>query len=122
MPPTSAKVAMRLQLRFYANELALPNAKAPARPGLQGCRTPHPGRGGQTRYYGEMFIRHRNSWTRSIHSSMMSSVKPLLKSSKPRPGHRRSTDVAHSALHPLDAIFVPRTVAVIGASERPGSI
>jgi acetyltransferase len=27
-----------------------------------------------------------------------------------------------SAPHPLDAIFVPRSVAVIGASERPGSV
>jgi acyl-CoA synthetase (NDP forming) len=28
----------------------------------------------------------------------------------------------HAARHPLDAIFAPRTVAVIGATERPGSV
>ncbi len=37
-----------------------------------------------------------------------------------------TTDKAHDVLrtegHPLDALFHPRTVAVIGATERPGSI
>jgi len=38
----------------------------------------------------------------------------------------RTTDKAHDVLrtewHPLDALFRPRSVAVIGATERPGSI
>src|SRR4051794_17739693 len=38
----------------------------------------------------------------------------------------RGTDKAHDVLrtegHPLDALFRPRTVAVIGATERPQSI
>ena len=37
-----------------------------------------------------------------------------------------TTDKAHDVLrtegHPLDALFHPKTVAVIGATERPGSI
>jgi acetyltransferase len=35
---------------------------------------------------------------------------------------QRSTDVFHKSRHPLDAIFAPHTVAVIGATERPGSV
>ncbi len=38
------------------------------------------------------------------------------------PGHDRAHDVLQSRQHPLDAIFKPHSVAVIGASERPGSI
>src|ERR1700761_854771 len=33
-----------------------------------------------------------------------------------------SSDVYRSASHPLDPLFMPKSVAVIGASERPGSV
>jgi acetyltransferase len=33
-----------------------------------------------------------------------------------------SSDVYRSESHPLDSIFSPRSVAVIGASERVGSV
>lgn len=33
-----------------------------------------------------------------------------------------SSDVYRSESHPLDPIFIPKSVAVIGASERPGSV
>src|ERR1035441_6838179 len=40
--------------------------------------------------------------------------------------HRPTQDKAHDVLrtegHPLDAIFKPQSVAVIGASDRPGSV
>ena len=36
--------------------------------------------------------------------------------------HDPAHDVLHSERHPLEAIFKPRSVAVIGATERPGSI
>ncbi len=52
----------------------------------------------------------------------MSTTKPPVKLTRAVPGHDRSNDVLRSAEHPLDAIFSPRTVAVIGASERPSSI
>src|SRR5512142_2902337 len=46
-------------------------------------------------------------------------TQPALKTST-------TTDKAHDVLrtegHPLDALFHPRAVAVIGATERPGSI
>ena len=34
----------------------------------------------------------------------------------------KAHDVLHTEGHPLDALFHPKTVAVIGATERPGSI
>jgi acetyltransferase len=34
----------------------------------------------------------------------------------------RASDILGVAEHPLEAIFAPRSVAVIGASERPGSV
>ena len=45
-------------------------------------------------------------------------------SSKPagKPASDRAHDILHSERHPLDAIFAPRSVAVIGATERPNSI
>jgi acetyltransferase len=52
----------------------------------------------------------------------MSIVKSINKSSKPQPAHDRAHDVLRSEGHPLDAIFVPHNVAVIGATERLGSI
>src|SRR5690242_4428391 len=52
----------------------------------------------------------------------MGIVKSINKSSKPQPAHDRAHDVLHSEGHPLDAIFIPHNVAVIGATERLGSI
>jgi acetyltransferase len=52
----------------------------------------------------------------------MSAASRTNKVSKVVPGHDRAHDVLQSRQHPLDAIFKPKSVAVIGASERPGSI
>ena len=52
----------------------------------------------------------------------MSIVDATAKVSKPVPSHDRAHDVLRSERHPLDAIFAPRSVAVIGATERQGSI
>jgi acetyltransferase len=38
------------------------------------------------------------------------------------PAHDRAHDVLRSEGHPLDAIFAPRNVAVVGATDREGSI
>jgi acetyltransferase len=38
------------------------------------------------------------------------------------PGAGQAHDVLHEERHPLEAIFAPRTVAVIGATERAGSV
>src|SRR5512135_585533 len=38
------------------------------------------------------------------------------------PRMSKAHDILHSRRKPLDAIFAPRTVAVIGATERPGSV
>ena len=53
---------------------------------------------------------------------LMSITKSLHKNSRPRTAHDRAHDVLHTEGHPLDAIFLPRNVAVVGATERPGSI
>src|SRR5580658_6738312 len=46
-------------------------------------------------------------------------IKPAIdSSSKPDP----SSDIYRSESHPLDSLFLPKSVAVIGASERPGSV
>src|SRR5437764_4494189 len=52
----------------------------------------------------------------------MTTSPPPTKPGKLKPTHDRAHDVLHSEGHPLDAIFAPRTVAVVGASERAGSI
>ncbi len=52
----------------------------------------------------------------------MSIVDATAKVSKPVTSHDRAHDVPRSERHPLDAIFAPRSVAVIGATERQGSI
>src|SRR5215471_5016563 len=52
----------------------------------------------------------------------MASGKPVSKMQKSIPMQDRAHDVLHSECHPLDAIFSPRNVAVIGASERAGSV
>jgi acetyltransferase len=49
-------------------------------------------------------------------------TKPQAKPSKLKQTHDRAHDVLRSEGHPLDAIFSPHSVAVIGASERPGSV
>ena len=41
---------------------------------------------------------------------------------KSRPTQDKAHDVLRTEGHPLDAIFKPRSVAVIGASDRPGSV
>src|SRR5580698_154704 len=33
-----------------------------------------------------------------------------------------SSDVYRSESHPLDSLFMPKSVAIVGASERPGSV
>ncbi len=48
----------------------------------------------------------------------MSTFKPVVGAGKADPAH----DVLRSVSHPLDAIFRPSSVAVIGASERQGSV
>jgi len=48
---------------------------------------------------------------------MTASSKP-----RPKPTRDRVNDVLRSEWHPLDAIFQPRSVAVIGATERVGSV
>src|ERR1039457_6519216 len=51
----------------------------------------------------------------------MSSMKTG-KVSKHRPTQDKAHDVLRTEGHPLDAIFKPQSVAVVGASDRPGSI
>src|SRR5271166_3805887 len=45
-----------------------------------------------------------------------------VQTSKPFAKADPSSDVYRSESHPLDALFAPRSVAVIGATERPGSV
>jgi acetyltransferase len=52
----------------------------------------------------------------------MSTTKLVNKVNKSKPSHDRAHDVLRSEGQLLDAIFAPHSVAVIGASERPGSI
>jgi acetyltransferase len=52
----------------------------------------------------------------------MGVARSVNKNGKPQPAHDRAHDVLRSEGHPLDAIFVPHNVAVIGATERQGSI
>src|ERR1700751_3259428 len=50
-------------------------------------------------------------------------VNKVGKSSKPAlPAQERAHDIWRSEPPPLDAIFAPRSVAVVGASERAGSV
>src|SRR6202142_1592431 len=44
------------------------------------------------------------------------------KAGKHRPTQDKAQDVFRTEGHPLDAIFKPQSVAVIGASDRPGSV
>ncbi|HYL95028.1 MAG TPA: bifunctional acetate--CoA ligase family protein/GNAT family N-acetyltransferase [Terriglobales bacterium] len=45
-----------------------------------------------------------------------------IKPAKPKPARGRSQDVLRAEGHPLDAIFKPQSVAVVGATERQGSV
>lgn len=45
-----------------------------------------------------------------------------MKPAKPKPARDRSQDVLRAEEHPLDAIFKPQSVAVVGATERQGSV
>lgn len=49
-------------------------------------------------------------------------VNKVNKASKTMPTQDRAHDVLRSEPHPLDAIFAPHSVAVIGATDRPGSV
>src|SRR5437016_13947132 len=53
---------------------------------------------------------------------MSTTTKPVSKPGKIKQTHDRAHDVLRSEGHPLDAIFAPHSVAVIGATERMGSI
>ena len=52
----------------------------------------------------------------------MTAPKSVNKVNKLFPSQDRAHDVLRSEAHPLDPIFVPHSVAVIGASERQGSV
>ena len=45
-----------------------------------------------------------------------------MKPAKPKAARDRSQDVLRAEGHPLDAIFKPQSVAVVGATERQGSV
>src|SRR6516162_5712904 len=45
-----------------------------------------------------------------------------VQTSKPWAKADPSSDVYRTESHPLDPLFAPRSVAVIGATERPGSV
>jgi acetyltransferase len=51
-------------------------------------------------------------------STITATKGPVTNSNKPDP----SSDVYRSESHPLDSLFLPKSVAVIGASERAGSV
>ena len=52
----------------------------------------------------------------------MASSKPAAKAGKVKKTADRAHDVLRTEPHPLDFIFAPKSVAVIGASERAGSV
>ncbi len=57
-------------------------------------------------------------------NAIKSASKPskVSKAAKTVPAQDRAHDVLRSEPHPLDAIFAPHSVAVIGASDRAGSV
>jgi acetyltransferase len=55
-------------------------------------------------------------------SLLMAGTNPTSGSMKGKQSLERAHDVLRTEGHPLDAIFAPRSVAVIGASERAGSV
>jgi acetyltransferase len=52
----------------------------------------------------------------------MSTAKVITGAGKAVPAHDKAHDVLRTARHPLDSIFAPHSVAVIGASDRPESV
>jgi len=52
----------------------------------------------------------------------MSSSNKEGKTPSEQPAHDRAHDVLRAEKHPLDAIFHPKSVALVGASDRQGSI
>jgi len=54
--------------------------------------------------------------------TIISEMKPESRVSKVSKKVDPSSDVYRSESHPLDPLFLPESVAVIGASERPGSV
>jgi acetyltransferase len=52
----------------------------------------------------------------------MSTVRPSKVSKVKKPPQDRAHDVLRSEGHVLDAIFAPHSVAVVGATDRPGSV
>jgi acyl-CoA synthetase (NDP forming) len=73
-----------------------------------------------------MGLRHRRTLRQAVHFPVMSPIptsrKVSNKTAKTVPTQDRAHDVLRSEPHPLDAIFAPRSVAVIGATDRPGSV
>jgi acetyltransferase len=59
---------------------------------------------------------------RIVESGKVNKVSRANKAKPGLPTQDRAHDVWHSEPHPLDAIFAPRSVAVIGASDRAGSV
>ena len=53
---------------------------------------------------------------------MTSSFKPVNEMTKPTTSHESAPDLLPSEAHPLDAMFSPRSVAVVGASDRQGGV
>jgi acetyltransferase len=65
----------------------------------------------------------------AVHLPIMCAIKTSGKVSKANksskgtlPTQDRAHDVLRSEPHPLDAIFAPHSVAVVGATDRPGSV
>lgn len=52
----------------------------------------------------------------------MASTKPAAKVGKSKQTADRAHDLLRTERHPLDSVFAPQSVAVIGATERPGSV
>ena len=50
------------------------------------------------------------------------SVTKTGKAGKYRPSQEKAHDVQRTEGHPLDAIFAPHSVALVGATDRPGSV
>ncbi len=74
-----------------------------------------------------MLLGHRRKWGQAVHFRDMvrtpsGKTNKVSKAVKTFPTQDRAHDVLRSEPHPLDAIFSPHSVAVIGATDRPGSV
>jgi acetyltransferase len=58
----------------------------------------------------------------AVYTSNSMSVTSLGKVGKRRPTQDKAHDVLRTEGHPLDPIFAPHSVALIGATDRPGSV